>query len=273
MKIFNLIKIIFGCIKIPRSSTKYLVREPIVNDEIFVCIHEWGGYEGSRIKNVKHVIPFQCGLKYQIDRFLLEQKKLNVDITITMSDQNLYPNIDSIKKICNHFIPVDNQGMDFSGYNAFYQRIKDYPNSYIILTNSSVNSEITTFLESYIDFMNLNPDVGILGVSTSSRYYHTVLKWNYNPHLQSFFLLTSIDVLSKIVDLNNGVFPGINEVNKHLLIRSGEVRLSLLALELGYKLAVVNEYGVFKFDKENYPLPRGDFRNITKHPNQIFPIK
>lgn len=190
-----------------------------------------------------------------------------------MSESEKYSDLNMLKNQCENFIPVCNVGMDFSGYNAFYQSIKNKPNSYVILTNSSINiNSSNDFLDGYIKYLEDNKDVGILGISCSSKYYHTVLRWNFNPHVQSFFLMTTIDVLNEIVKWNNGTFPGINETNKHLLIREGEVKMTQAALSLGYNAAVVLPSGPVKFNYENYPLPKGDYRNYTDFPNQIFNI-
>lgn len=256
--------------KFPKLPQK--TRKPIISDTILINIHEWGGYLPKRIKKVKGIKEFECGLFYQLKRFSSDYHNKKVDITITLSDAHLYKDIDNLKKYNLRLMEVDNQGFDFSGYSRFYDEIKNLPNSYVILTNSSINKEIIPFLDSFIDYMDKNQDVGILGISGNSKFYHTVFRNNYNPHLQSFFLLTTIEVLKEIVTLNNNTFPGKSETNKHLLIRNGEVKISHLALQLGYHLALVTENKVFKFDFFNYPLKKGDARHFTNNPNTIFPI-
>lgn len=247
-------------------------RISIENKTVYVNIHEWGGYPLVRTKNVKDINSFKCGLIYQLNRFKNQTYCGNIDISVTISDIEKYTHIDKIKKFTDKIIAVENTGMDFSGYANFFKRICNAPNAYIILTNSSINKIQYDFLDSYISYMEENPDVGLLGISSSSMYYHTLLRHNFNPHIQSFFILTTISVLNEIISLNKNRFPGINETNKHLLIREGEVKLSALALELGYKLAIVQKDTVSKFDYSNYPLPLGDFRKFSLHPNTIYPI-
>lgn len=248
-------------------------RKPVKSNKIYVCIHEWGGYKGHRIKKVKKIRSFECGLDYQLDRFKKEKLSNDIELIVTLSDSHLYKNIDNLKTKCDHLFEVSNQGFDFSGYSFFYNYIRNKPNAYIILTNSSVNKIISPFLKNYIDYMNNNPDVGLLGISCNKRFYHTFAFNNFNPHLQSFFLLTTIDVLNQAVHLNMDQFPGSKETNKHLLIRNGEVKLSSLILQLGYKLAVVTPEDVIKFDYTYYPFPNGDIRHKYENPNTIFPIK
>lgn len=254
------------------SNIPQRIRKPVVTDKILIIIHEWGGYNGKRLKKIKGIAEFECGLDYQLERFEKQNTDYKKVLTITMSDPEKYGDLDNLRSKCDQLIFVTNQGMDFSGYSKFISKYSAHPNSYIILSNSSVNKIQTDFLDSYINYLEHNQDVGLLGVSCNSKYYHTLLRANYNPHLQSFFIMTTLSVLNEIIELNGGEFPGIQESNKHLLIRNGEVKLSKLALELGYKLAVVTQTGVYKFDYDTYPLKKGDFRIYTKMPNAIFPI-
>ena len=247
-------------------------REPIVDKKIYVNIHEWGGYPQKRTKRIKGINTFDCGLLYQLIRFRNQSYKNGIYVSVTISDIDRCNYLDEVKKYSDYISSVENKGLDVSGYAEFFRRISTNPHAYIILTNSSVNKIQYDFLQSYISYMENNPDVGLLGVSASSMYYHTFLRHNFNPHIQSFFILTTISVLKDIIELNGNSFPGINETNKHLLIREGEVKLSALALELGYKLAVVHNGTALKFDYSNYPFPLGDIRRYTKQPNAICPI-
>lgn len=247
-------------------------RRGVEQKKVYVCIHEWGGYSSVRRKHINDTIcDWECGLKYQLERF---ESRQDVVLTVTMSDMHLCRDIASITSCCDHFIAVPNRGMDFSGYGAFYQSIRGMKNCYVVLTNSSVNSLQSDFLDSYIDYMERNRDVGMLGVSCCSKCYQSLDAKNFTPHLQSFFLLTTLSVLDEVVAKNGGEFPGVGVGNKQLLIRRGEIRISQLVLRLGYQLAVVTESGVIKFDNnpKNWSLPCGDFRAYTDKPNSIHPI-
>ena len=57
----------------PLNVTKR--REIVQNKRIFINIHEWGGYDYERKKEIKGVIPFKCGLKHQLERFKNNQCK------------------------------------------------------------------------------------------------------------------------------------------------------------------------------------------------------
>lgn len=263
----------FSNLKI-KHQTCCKIRKEVDNPIVYICVHEWGGYLPERIKKLKNITSFSCGLKYQLKRFHECQSSHPIHLTITMSDPEKYSQLALLKDECDNFISVSNIGMDFSGYWAFLKSIRTKRNAYVILCNSSVNQEITDFIDDYINYLDQNKDVGILGISSSSKYYHTLIRNNFNPHLQSFFLMTTLDVLNQIVEVNGGVFPGITETNKHLLIRNGEVKISRLALKLGYNLAIVTEDGqVKKFNYNSYPMEKGDLRCNASYPNRINPIK
>lgn len=251
-------------------------RAPIKSSVVRVCVHEWGGYALERKKVFSKSSMNICGLKYQLLRFSTYRKKGLVDLTVTMSEMDKSNNLEEIKNNCDHFIPVSNIGMDFRGYSTFFNSIINEENCYVILTNSSVEKTQTDFLVGYIRYMNENPDVGMLGISYSTRMYHTLIRRNFIPHIQSFFVMTTLEVLKEIVALNKWKFPGSDAGYKRLLIREGEIPLSRLALKLGYRLAVVfPEDGIpFKFtEKSRWTHPFDDLRLTCPKPSFISEIK
>lgn len=254
-------------------------RSDVESQVVWVNIHEWGGYSLVRRKKVSVIPEFQCGLKFQLQRFSRLREEGKVVLGVTLSEESRCRDKNYICSQTDYYQAVSNDGMDFSGYSSFYNFIKDRPNAYVILTNSSVNSLQDDFLDGYVRYMEQHPEVGILGTSYSTKCCQSLIRNNFTPHLQSFFLMTTIDVLKEIVALNKGRFPGARITHKLLLIRKGEIGLSLLALKLGYSLAVVRENGeVFRFWKKGiyysgWSLPFGDMRLTVLHPNRINPIK
>ena len=255
-------------------------RKKIDTSHIKINVHEWGGYPLVREKKVNVIPKFNCGLRFQLERFT-SIKNIHTDLYVTISDIDMYEDLAYVKSKSKEIISVSNIGMDFSGYAAFYEKVKDDVDSYIILSNSSVNSIQTDFLEGYLDYMDKNLDVGILGISYSGKMRQTLVRNNFTPHLQSFFLLTTTSLLREIVDANGGKFPGSDISHKLLLIREGEIKISQIALKLGYNLAVVLEDGnVAKFGNNSkwdngynrWNLYNDDVRLVNKIPNLINPI-
>lgn len=258
--------------KVYQGSRK---RAKVRSSKVKVCIHEWGGYPLERNKSFSKTSSNCCGLKYQLERFAKYRIEGLVDLTVTMSEANKCRQIDYVRSNCDCFIKVSNIGMDFCGYSTFFHSIKDGENCYVILSNTSVEKSQTDFLAGYVKYMEENLDVGMLGISYSTRMYHTLIRRNFVPHLQSFFVMTTLDVLKEIVAANKGKFPGIDADYKRLLIRQGEIPLSRLAIKLGYRLAVVYpENGIpFKFtDEKHWKHPFDDLRLTCSRPNYIAEI-
>lgn len=277
---FYMVNFILNTISSKTYKIHGKIRKPIEDSKIYVNIHEWGGYALERKKKVSNIPEFRCGLKYQLERFNREKENLLLNINVTISEIEKYGDINYVKNLADNIDSVPNEGMDFSGYAFFYDKMKDQKNAYIIFTNSSVNALQENFLKGHIEYMEEHPEVGMLGVSYCSKVIQTFARNNFTPHLQSFYLLTTIDVLKEIVTLNGG-FPGKGIDHKLLLIREGEINLSSLVLDLKYNLALALEDGaVYKFTKNDFldnsynawKLHFGDVRTISKSPNRINPI-
>lgn len=256
-----------------QAPEKPKYRTPVEEHHVLVGVHEWGGYNLDRRKTIKHGATFECGLRGQLERFC---GKPEVELVVTISDASRYDEMEYVRMRANNVIEVDNRGMDFSGFAALYERYKNGPNRYVILTNSSVNALQEEFLNGYIDYMEHNLEVGMLGISYCTKMIQTLVRDNFRPHLQSFFLLTTIDVLREVVTLNGGKFPGNGVAHKLLLIRQGEIRLSQLVRKAGYRLAVINPQNgkPYKFEcYKRWALPLGDIRQQIDTPNRITPIR
>lgn len=264
--------------EIVRREVAQRCRRDVTSNRIDVVVHEWGGYNLERVKAIRNIPTFSCGLRYQVERFLSYKGSREINLNVTISDNEMFQHFDFLEQhgVVPHF--VENVGMDFSGYSYLYKHRAVDQNRYVILTNSSVNAMGDEFIDDYVDYMEQNKDVGIMGVSCCTKSFQTLIRNNFNPHIQSFFILTTSGVLEEIVRENGGVFPGEGVTHKLLLIREGELRLSQLALNLGYSLAVVRESGdVYKFNSgttyKEWSIPMGDLRTTVTNPNKINKIK
>ena len=158
-------------------------RLPINSPYVEVCVHEWGGYPLTRTKVFgKKMVT--CGLNGQLKRFEQYRQCGKARLTICLSDESRYQHHDFVSEHCDKLIAIDsNIGMDFGGYSAFYNMIKNKEDCYVLLTNTSVDSSQCDFLDGYIHYMEMNLDVGMLGISYSTRMYHTLIRRNFVPLL------------------------------------------------------------------------------------------
>lgn len=258
--------------------------EPI-NDVIYL-IHEWGKYQIKRKKRINIIPEFECGLLYQIQRLDRYKGVKKIQKYLTISD---YSN-EYLKCLENNgimlkdynVIPVQNKGMDFAGYSYLTKNIIDSTqNQIVFLTNTSIEKGISDYIDEYISFFEKYPNLGLLGISYSTRISQSLIKNKFSPHLQSFFLVSRSQVLKQVVELNNGKFPGEKETLKYSIIRFGEIKLSNLISKLGYDLAVIEPDGNINFlpkDKilnngyNAWKLPYGDRRLTNNSPNRIYSI-
>jgi len=253
------------------------VRLPVNSNTVAVCIHEWGGYQGKRSKHIKNITPFDCGLDFQLMRYRSYKGQFDLDLTLTISDYHLFKTEVGDVKI----LKVPNIGMDFSGYEAFFESIKHKENQFVILTNTSVNKNQVNFIDDYLKFFEAHSSIGMLGISFNSKMYQSLIRNNFNPHLQSFFLLTTTEVLKEVVEKNKE-FPGKGIDHKLGLIKNGEIKLSKIVMDLGYQLVAILEDGSPHFfdkrsladnGKNSWDSVFGDYRLHIEHPNSINPLK
>ena len=251
-------------------------RNPILSDEVIVHTHEWSGYPFERHKVIKYTAnKFLCGLRFHFERLQHYKGHRPIRNILTVSDlDDSYSERLKCEKFFDKSVEiygVPNRGMDFGGYGFVVKNLIAGDNKYIFLTNTSVNADSDVFIDEYIDLFRRHRNLGLLGISYSSKVYQSLIKNNYTPHVQSFFLLTTTDILRELTAANGGVFPGENEEYKLSIIRFGEARLSQIILSLGYDIGIINEEGKLQLlpVQKDSSLVEGDYRLFVKKPNFI----
>ncbi len=257
---------------------KYSVRTKANSNKLMIVIHDWAGYNLKRFKKFKNNKQIECGLEYQIARLDQYKGKKDVQQLVTISGADKF-NTGKYGNLKIHEVP--DAGLDFSGYSYAVKNLSD-ENAYLLLMNTSVERSEVNFIDDYISFMEDNPHVGLLGISYSTKVYQSLIRNNFAPHIQSFFLLSTMAVFKQI-ESYAGSFPGEGISYKRLLIREGEVKISQIVKKLGYALAIIDESGkpyIFpekgSFSDTPYKkwtLPMGDYRYHVDTPNKINAIK
>jgi len=156
--------------------------------------------------------------------------------------------------------------------------INEHKEQVVFFTNSSVDNYINCFIDTYAELFEKYKNLGLIGVSFSTKIYQSLLKNNFNPHVQTFFWVTKTSVIKRVMEKNGGRVPGENENYKLSIIRFGEAKLTKLVQKLGYDVAVVSEDENLEFFPPNnlynngfhqWKLPYGDYRLNNKFPNRI----
>lgn len=264
-------------IPIPKKNRKILSREKVISKVIKICIHEWGGYTPRRLKRIKNSDEFYCGLT-GIYKILENYEGTNIlNLSTTVSDWEKYKG-----RLINPINLNENKGFDLGGYSTFINReLLRSENNYVILCNSSINEVSDQIIDSYIHYMDNNLDVGMIGSSIGIK--RRLSSPFIEAHIQTFFIITTSEILFQIIDRNHGLFPGESYNNKRLIIRLGEIKLSRLISDIGYMLAFVDQDGfVHKFNyytisdqlKSLFSNKNThDYRFIINNPNKLHKIK
>lgn len=155
----------------------------------------------------------------------------------------------------------DNEFQDLGAYDFFYSRLRQEGyRGHVLFANSSVRGPAENgWLAKYQRLFELEPDTGFCGISLNS--HNTMTKdGGYLPHLQSFFIYTSMPVLERVFP--NGLCDprAAHDQSKDALVTQGEIGLSQKVLAAGFGLRC-SQFPDFYF-KTGYPwtIPEGDLR-------------
>jgi len=269
--LYNYIYLLFRE-KLHYSENKLRIKNTgIVN----ICLQDWSEYENIRYKKLKNGFSYKCGLTNQMIKLHSEKYHTNKYLYLTLDKISDNKNkIEDFKNINifikNNFKIVysNNNYLDFSSYSDFFfKKINKDKNDILLFMNSSVSTDFNVpIIDNYVDYFNKNLDIGLFGISSNSKIYQSIILNNFNPHIQSLFFITTTNIMNEVIKMNDNVFPGLNSTkkNKYSLILNGEIKLSKIIMKLGYKIAVINEYG-----KVNKFRSQGFFKNRASWPNNF----
>jgi hypothetical protein len=261
-------------------------------NKVSFILHEWAGYPIEREKFINKSIPkFSCGLKNQIDslngfaKCHNSSRQYNYNLSISeLTDSYLQMLLNEGLNLDNFEIKsTNNIGMDLGGYaHILKQDLTGKSDELFFLINTSVSGNYSLKLEGYIQAFEKYPNLGLLGISYSTKVYQTLIRNNFTPHLQSFFLVARSSALKKMLSKNNNEFPGEFEKNKLALIRFGEAKITSMIQKIGYEVGVVEPNGILHFIPKSelfdngynsWVLPHGDRRLTNEAPNFVHKLK
>ena len=129
-----------------------------------------------------------------------------------------------------------NRGIDFGAYDFAYQYLKQVSyDGYVVFMNSPATFQQSTSIKAYQSLFDSDPQIGLCG---SSIFLKNIIASSsyFKPHIQSYFLLTTMAVLME-------VFPnhlaGYLSKNKKTTIIYGEIGFSQKILNQGYSIAAL----------------------------------
>jgi hypothetical protein len=167
-----------------------------------------------------------------------------------------YPFIEAV-----HF--RDNQGQDFGAYDFGYQLLQrqGYDGDVLFMNSSVSGPHEDGWLLKYRDQFHRHPDVGLCGIGLNS---HDTSDGDgpFAPHVQSYFLYTSMKVLGHAVGprLFDSESP-----DKLDVIRLGEIGVSQRVLAAGYSITSPS-FPEFAYRRGGtWSIPWGDMRYSRRH--------
>jgi hypothetical protein len=165
-----------------------------------------------------------------------------------------------VKQVLYH----DNSGTDVGAYNLGYQYLKEitYAGDVLFMNTSlSGPSEDYWLLKYYVAFHKY-PDVGLCGISMNSHDTNMSGNPPFKPHVQSFFLYTSMSVLTDVFPEN---LSGFRSQEKLDVIENGEIGISAKVLEKAYSIVCYNfPFFYFKTGTE-WIIPFGELRGLRQY--------
>jgi hypothetical protein len=258
-----------------------------------IILATWAGYPLERVKTLSH--GWQCGLRPVLENMQRHVSGVEFELILVVNaaseeQKSVYRALKQEFSCIRKIVFRTNVGFDFGAYNEGYLLLKNEQYSgEVILMNCACNGpQKDDWLLSYQKlFRAEGKNVGAVGASTfayagqlvpaeikkrirkmkkklpilDKMYADYALKKYFAPHLQSYFIYTSMAVLAAVFP---DKLPGANVVgDKVALITEGEIGFSQALLEAGYSLSCV-QFDDFYYRKgDKWRVYPGNLRKIT----------
>ena len=266
-----------------------------------IILATWASYGVKRVKELG--CEWQCGVHTVLQNMQRYDGGVDFDLVLVINaasteQKPVYMHFKEEYSFVHDVIFRSNMGFDFGAYNRGYQllRASGYSGD-VVFMNCAVNGPHRDgWLEAYHRLFHARGEhVGAVGASTFAYAGHQVpeetakkikkvsgrlpvigewysryaLRKYRAPHLQSYFIYTSMDVLT---DVFAGALPGANVKDDKLrLISEGEIGLSRSLLDAGYSISCVQFDGFYYRKGGQWRVYRGNLRKKTM--NSIARVK
>jgi hypothetical protein len=173
-----------------------------------------------------------------------------------------YPFIDTVRFRSNH-------GQDFGAYDFGYQLLQrqGYDGEVLFMNSSVAGPHRDGWLLEYRRQFRRHPQVGLCGIGLNS--HDTSREPSpFAPHVQSYFLYTSMRVLKdavgeRLFDRHERVDP--EQQDKLEIIQHGEIGVSARVLDAGYSITSPR-FPEFAYRRGHaWSIPRGDLRYSPRY--------
>jgi hypothetical protein len=228
---------------------------------------EWGHYPGMREKKLGQTLV-HCGLKRILDNLNRQPAGIEFQVILVINQcpwlkKKKYESMKSGFPFIEKIIFRNNEGFDFGAYNAGYRHLKtiQYDGDVVLMNTGVSGPDENKWLLKYHELFHSEKNIGLVGVTMNSNVTH-LRETYFAPHVQSFFLYTSMTVLKEVVGEE---MPGSRERNKSEVILKGEIGLSQMILEKKYGITSLLFPNFVYYEGAQWAIPEGDMRFIEEY--------
>lgn len=230
-----------------------------------IVLADWGAYPLMRVKRFGGG-KIRCGLGRILGKIARREAGAGFRVLLVINDcpEEKKPFYQALKWTYGFIETVifrDNTGADFGAYNAGYLCLKNsgYEGDVVFMNSGAAGPDDSFWLRRYHDLFHHRNDLGLCGVSMNSSASH-IRPAEWSPHIQSFFLYTSMRVLDQVCP---EALPGcgLDPGDKARRISEAEIGLSRAVLEAGLGLCCGFFGKKVYFRDGPWRYPRGDLRH------------
>lgn len=205
----------------------------------------------------------ECGLGNLLENMTKFKAGVQFEVILVVNEKGQEKRVvyNSLKKysFIEKIFFRDNTAFDFGAYNKGYQYLREIAyDGDIVFMNSSTRGPYNDYwLLKYSHLFHRRKNIGLCGISLNSHTTH-LRNSVFRPHVQSFFMYTSMNVLMEIF---NDSLPTPNSDSKKLdIITYCEIEFSTKMLDGNYGICskLFENFVYYKGGK--WRVPTGDLR-------------
>jgi len=198
-------------------------------------------------------------------RYSLFPHKYSKDkINIYKEKKSIYKHLKNKYSFITSLEFKDNIGLDIGAYNLGYQLLKNRSyNGDVIFMNSALSgpTENNWLIKYKRQFLKM-PNIGLCGI-TMNALNHKLVSKPFSPHVQSFFLYSNMNILTKVFPEN---LPGsLIKNDRTAVIIQGEIGISQEILKAGYYITCISEPDFFYKNKEKWAISYDEIRTKKQY--------
>jgi len=228
-----------------------------------IILNDFSGYPLYRRKRIGEN-TFKCGLGPLLENMMKFKSGADFEVVLVINaephstDSSKYTSLMEKYPFIKKILFRDNVGLSFGAYNEGYQYLMETGhNGDVVFMNSSARGPYNEYwLLKYAHMFHRVERVGLCGVSLNSHTTHLKDR-KFRPHVQSFFMYTSMKVLNKVF---GDVLPGNVHKDFYDVVTYGEIALSTKILDRNYGICsrMFDNFVYYKGSK--WRIPIGDLR-------------